>query len=102
MLASAELNIDYAPAMDVFSSTSATDIQEKFSVELSRIAELREHNATQYMNLEWKALLEKANFEQKLALSHFATEQAWFDLGVEGQFRPKHGAILPCAYPMPI
>ncbi|EJS91448.1 hypothetical protein AAUPMC_03639, partial [Pasteurella multocida subsp. multocida str. Anand1_cattle] len=41
LLASAELNIDYAPAMDVFSSTSATDIQEKFSVELSRIAELR-------------------------------------------------------------
>ncbi|MDY0623638.1 transglycosylase SLT domain-containing protein [Pasteurella multocida] len=99
LLASAELNIDYAPAMDVFSSTSATDIQEKFSVELSRIAELREHNATQYMNLEWKALLEKANFEQKLALSHFATEQAWFDLGVEATIQAKAWGYLALRLP---
>ncbi|MGC6377322.1 transglycosylase SLT domain-containing protein [Bisgaard Taxon 45] len=102
LLASAELNIDYHPTVKTFNPPPSLDIRATFSVELDRIAELRTLNATQYMNLEWKALLDKASFEQKLALSQYATEQAWFDLGVEATIQAKAwgylGLRLPNAY----
>lgn len=57
---------------------------KKWQAPLARIQELRELKRFDRAKLAWKDLLQAVNFEEKLALTHYAQAQNWFDLAVEG------------------
>lgn len=106
MLASQDLNMEYRPSMAQWhapkttakkSESSRSDkhktkyqpVAKRFEAELARIRELRYLNEAVNVNREWKALLDRADFDDKLALAQYAQEQQWFDLGVEATIQAK-------------
>lgn len=99
MLASTELGIPYRPEMLTFVLSKATSIPSIYAGPLARINELRELNDESNMNLEWKTLLDKSSFEQKLALASYATQQAWFDLAVEATIQAKAWGYIALRLP---
>ena len=50
---------------------------------------MRHFNDSTNLNSEWRKLLDNANFEQKLQLSEYATQEGWYDLGVEATIQAK-------------
>ncbi|TCP93440.1 soluble lytic murein transglycosylase-like protein [Cricetibacter osteomyelitidis] len=112
MLACQELGVEYRPEMaQVAVSTpivtqsnkqtaqsasqsppkpkAKSTVAERFHGELARIVELRYLGETVNVNREWKALLDRVDFNDKLALSQYAQDQQWFDLGVEATIQAK-------------
>lgn len=77
---------------------------KKFQPELAEIAELRQLDRLGAAKQRWRFLLEKLSQEEQLqiALSQYANEQNWFELGVEGSIIAKAwdyvGLRLPNAY----
>ncbi len=77
---------------------------KKFQPELAEIAELRQLARLGAAKQRWRFLLEKLSQEEQLqiALSQYANEQNWFELGVDGSIIAKAwdyvGLRLPNAY----
>ena len=77
---------------------------KKFQPELVEIAELRQLDRLGAAKQRWRFLLEKLSQEEQLqiALSQYANEQNWFELGVDGSIIAKAwdyiGLRLPNAY----
>lgn len=104
MLAAKELGAQYQPEMlKLVEPTSKPgampQISVTFQAELARIAELRYFKDMANMNSEWRNLLDKANFEQKLKLSEYASQQGWYDLGVEATIQAKAWGYLSLRLP---
>lgn len=55
-----------------------------FRSQLARVAELRALQRFDRAKLAWQDLLQSVSFTEKLALTHYAQQQNWFDLSVEG------------------
>lgn len=70
-----------------------------FRPQLDRIAELRQLRRFEQAKLVWIELLQAVNFEQKLALSHYALNEEWFDLTVEGTIQAKAWDYIPLRLP---
>ena len=62
---------------------------KKFQPELAEIAELRQLDRLGAAKQRWRSLLEKLPQEKQLALSQYANEQNWFELGVDGSIIAK-------------
>ena len=64
---------------------------KKFQPELAEIAELRQLDRLGAAKQRWRFLLEKLSQEEQLqiALSQYANEQNWFELGVDGSIIAK-------------
>lgn len=73
--------------------------QANFQKQLDRIAELRALKRVDSAKLVWIDLLQAVNFEQKLALSHYALHQHWYDLAVEGTIQAKAWDYLSLRLP---
>lgn len=77
---------------------------KKFQPELAEIAELRQLDRLGAAKQRWRFLLEKLSQAEQLqiALSQYANEQNWFELGVDGSIIAKAwdyvGLRLPNAY----
>ena len=77
---------------------------KKFQPALAEIAELRQLDRLGAAKQRWRFLLEKLSQEEQLqiALSQYANEQNWFELGVDGSIIAKAwdyiGLRLPNAY----
>ncbi|WP_424404858.1 transglycosylase SLT domain-containing protein [Pasteurella sp. PK-2025] len=99
LLASQELNLPYEPEMKVFHAQQASPITQFFADELAQIEELKYVNDSRYLNLAWKTLLDRATFEQKLALADYAEKQGWFDLSVEATIQAKAWDYLALRLP---
>lgn len=70
-----------------------------FHSQLARIAELRQLRRFEQAKLVWIELLQAVNFEQKLALSHYALNEEWYDLAVEGTIQAKAWDYIPLRLP---
>ena len=57
--------------------------------QLAEIAELRQLDRLGAAKQRWRSLLEKLPQEKQLALSQYANEQNWFELGVDGSIIAK-------------
>ena len=97
------------PGLEVFIARSISDPYwaheyKKFQPELAEIAELRQLDRLGAAKQRWRFLLEKLSQEEQLqiALSQYANEQNWFELGVDGSIIAKAwdyiGLRLPNAY----
>lgn len=62
---------------------------KKFQPALAEIAELRQLDRLGAAKQRWRSLLEKLPQEKQLALSQYANEQNWFELGVDGSIIAK-------------
>lgn len=77
---------------------------KKFQPDIAEIAELRQLDRLGAAKQRWRFLLEKLSQEEQLqiALSQYANEQNWFELGVDGSIIAKAwdyiGLRLPNAY----
>lgn len=89
LLAAQELGIKYQPKIRQFKQGNTASISQRFQTELARIHELRYLGENVNANREWKALLDRTNFQDKLVLSQYAQENQWFDLGVEATIQAK-------------
>ena len=87
MLAAVKLGHSYK--LDMPKIPQESNIQEKYSAELAEIAELRQLDRLGAAKQRWRALLEKLPQEKQLALSQYANEQNWFELGVDGSIIAK-------------
>lgn len=87
MLAAVKLGHSYKLEMPKISQES--NIQEEYSAELAEIAELRQLDRLGAAKQRWRSLLEKLPQEKQLALSQYANEQNWFELGVDGSIIAK-------------
>ena len=102
MLAAVKLGHSYKLEMPRIPQES--NIQEKYATELAEIAELRQLDRLGAAKQRWRFLLEKLSQEEQLqiALSQYANEQNWFELGVDGSIIAKAwdyiGLRLPNAY----
>ena len=100
MLAAVKLGHSYKLEMPRIPQES--NIQEKYATELAEIAELRQLDRLGAAKQRWRSLLEKLPQEKQLALSQYANEQNWFELGVDGSIIAKAwdyiGLRLPNAY----
>ncbi|OOF50535.1 lytic murein transglycosylase [Rodentibacter genomosp. 1] len=109
MLAKAMLNpknrgTDYR--VELSQSTPDEKLIKEYATELAEIAELRQLNRLSSAKQRWRFLLEnlsaKSKQDQQIALSEYANQQGWFDLGVDGSIIAKawnHIALrLPNAY----
>lgn len=71
-----------------FDFPQVTPLNEKqltqLQPQLVRIAELRALQRFDRAKLAWHDLLQTSDFEEKLAITHYAQQQNWFDLAVEG------------------
>ena len=101
------------PGLEVFIARSISDPYwaheyKKFQPALAEIAELRQLDRLGAAKQRWRFLLEKLSQEEQLqiALSQYANEQNWFELGVDGSIIAKAwdyiGLRLPNAYAMAI
>ncbi|OOH91204.1 lytic murein transglycosylase [Pasteurellaceae bacterium 15-036681] len=63
--------------------------KQKFQKNLARIAELRELKRFGPAKATWIEMLQGSSFEESLALSEYALNQSWFDLGVEATIQAK-------------
>ena len=97
------------PGLEVFVARSISDPYwaheyKKFQPALAEIAELRQLDRLGAAKQRWRFLLEKLSQEEQLqiALSQYANEQNWFELGVDGSIIAKAwdyiGLRLPNAY----
>ena len=97
------------PGLEVFIARSISDPYweheyKKFQPALAEIAELRQLDRLGAAKQRWRFLLEKLSQEEQLqiALSQYANEQNWFELGVDGSIIAKAwdyiGLRLPNAY----
>ena len=97
------------PGLEVFIARSISDPYweheyKKFQPALAEIAELRLLDRLGAAKQRWRFLLEKLSQEEQLqiALSQYANEQNWFELGVDGSIIAKAwdyiGLRLPNAY----
>lgn len=95
--------------LEVFIARSISDPYweheyKKFQPDLAEIAELRQLDRLGAAKQRWRFLLEKLSQEEQLqiALSQYANEQNWFELGVDGSIIAKAwdyiGLRLPNAY----
>ena len=98
MLAAVKLGQSYKLEMPKISQES--NIQEKYTTELAEVAELRQLDRLGAAKQRWRSLLEKLPQEKQLALSQYANEQNWFELGVDGSIIAKLGIISTYAYQM--
>lgn len=100
MLAAVKLGHSYKLEMPKI--PQEPNIQEKYATELAEIAELRQLDRLGAAKQRWRSLLEKLPKEKQLALSQYANEQNWFELGVDGAIIAKAwdyiGLRLPNAY----
>ena len=87
ILAAVKLGHSYKLEMPKIPQES--NIQEKYSAELAEIAELRQLDRLGAAKQRWRSLLEKLPQEKQLALSQYANEQNWFELGVDGSIIAK-------------
>ncbi|MBS6670748.1 MAG: lytic murein transglycosylase, partial [Haemophilus parainfluenzae] len=87
MLAAVKLGHSYKLEMPKIPQES--NIQEKYATELAEIAELRQLDRLGAAKQRWRSLLEKLPQEKQLALSQYANEQNWFELGVDGSIIAK-------------
>ena len=87
MLAAVKLGQSYKLEMPKISQES--NIQEKYTTELAEVAELRQLDRLGAAKQRWRSLLEKLPQEKQLALSQYANEQNWFELGVDGSIIAK-------------
>ena len=87
MLAAVKLGQSYKLEMPKISQES--NIQEKYATELAEIAELRQLDRLGAAKQRWRSLLEKLPQDKQLALSQYANEQNWFELGVDGSIIAK-------------
>ena len=87
MLAAVKLGHSYK--LDMPKIPQESNIQEKYSAELAEIAELRQLDRLGAAKQRWRSLLEKLPQEKQLALSQYANEQNWFELGVDGSIIAK-------------
>ena len=87
MLAAVKLGHSYKLEMPKMPQES--NIQEKYATELAEIAELRQLDRLGAAKQRWRSLLEKLPQEKQLALSQYANEQNWFELGVDGSIIAK-------------
>lgn len=97
------------PGLEIFVARSISDPYwaheyKKFQPALAEIAELRQLDRLGAAKQRWRFLLEKLSQEEQLqiALSQYANEQNWFELGVDGSIIAKAwdyiGLRLPNAY----
>ena len=84
------------PGLEVFVARSISDPYweheyKKFQPALAEIAELRQLDRLGAAKQRWRFLLEKLSQEEQLqiALSQYANEQNWFELGVDGSIIAK-------------
>ena len=84
------------PGLEVFIARSISDPYwaheyKKFQPALAEIAELRQLDRLGAAKQRWRFLLEKLSQEEQLqiALSQYANEQNWFELGVDGSIIAK-------------
>lgn len=88
MLAAHTLGKTYR--FDFPKTTPLTTVQQqKYQKALDRIAELRALKREDRAKLAWNDLLQAVSFDEKLALTHYAYQQNWFDLAVEGTIQAK-------------
>lgn len=100
MLAAHELQQPYQPEMlELAPREQPITIVPTIQTALARIAELRYFQDWVNINLEWKNLLERSDFEQKLHLAEYAHQQNWFDLGVEATIQAKAWGYLKLRLP---
>ncbi|MGX2974626.1 transglycosylase SLT domain-containing protein [Ursidibacter arcticus] len=88
MLAANQLNQPYELTLPTNPSLTETQYAT-FKAPLDRIAELRELARFGSAKLAWIELLKAVSFDEKLALTQYATQQEWFDLAVEGTIQAK-------------
>ncbi|WP_410685880.1 transglycosylase SLT domain-containing protein [Avibacterium paragallinarum] len=86
MLAAQALNLNYQPVMKTLGT--AENVQ-KYATQLARIQELQALKDNTALQREWRALLDKASFAEKLALAHYAEQNQWADLQVEATIQAK-------------
>lgn len=97
------------PGLEVFVARSISDPYwaheyKRFQPALAEIAELRQLDRLGAAKQRWRFLLEKLSQEEQIqiALSQYANEQNWFELGVDGSIITKAwdyiGLRLPNAY----
>lgn len=101
MLAATDLGNTYYPPMQGLKTTDI-NIAQEFNNELRRIHtlyQLGQRTHQQQINREWWALLARADFQQKLLLSDYATQQQWFDLAVEATIQAKSWSYLALRLP---
>lgn len=106
MLAAKDLGLEYKPEMQELTTPTVKQgqvapvkITDTFKTELARITELRYFNDNTNMNNEWHNLLNSASFEQKLQLSEYASQQGWYDLGVEATIQAKAWGYISLRLP---
>ena len=87
ILAAVKLGHSYKLEMPKIPQES--NIQEKYATELAEIAELRQLDRLGAAKQRWRSLLEKLPQDKQLALSQYANEQNWFELGVDGSIIAK-------------
>lgn len=86
MLAAQALNLNYQPVMKPLGT--AENVQ-KYATQLARIQELQALKDNTALQREWRALLDKASFAEKLALAHYAEQNQWANLQVEATIQAK-------------
>lgn len=97
MLAAQMLNIDYRPAMSHYNNQPTLTKTDK--QKLAMIRELYATNETAFIFKAWFNLLSGKSKEQKLALSHYAGTQGWYDLQVETTIQAKAWGHVPLRLP---
>lgn len=70
-------------------STLSEPQQKQFQADLDRIQELRQLRRIEQAKLAWIDLLQAVSFDEKIALSQYASQQNWYDLAVEGTIQAK-------------
>lgn len=98
MLAANALNLPYQlqfPDIKPLNETQKHALQPA----LERITELRQLERFSTAKSAWVELLQSVDFDEKLALSHYATEQDWYDLAVEGTIQAKAWDYVPLRLP---
>ncbi|WP_373768111.1 transglycosylase SLT domain-containing protein [Glaesserella sp.] len=88
MLAASQLNKPYQVKLPEVKKL--TDQQkQRFQSTLDRITELRHLKRFDAAKIAWVEFIKPLTFEEKLALSDYATQQNWYDLAVEGTIQAK-------------
>ena len=85
----AALKLVHSYKLEMPKMPQESNIQEKYATELAEIAELRQLDRLGAAKQRWRSLLEKLPQEKQLALSQYANEQNWFELGVDGSIIAK-------------
>lgn len=98
MLAANRLKQRYLPTLP--KTQPLSDLQKnQLNRSLAKVAELRNLARFGSAKLAWIELLQRVDFNEKVALAEYAITQEWFDLAVEATIQAKAWDYLPLRLP---